>query len=53
MKVGNLVRWKNSNDMGIVVECHVTCLFWFAGLNALLVAIRSNHPCIEVISESR
>jgi len=52
MKVGNLVRWKGTNDMGIVVECHslsyLVC--WF---DRPACGYSINYPCIEVISESR
>ena len=52
MKVGNLVRWKNSDDMGIVVECHALSflVYWF---DRPACGYSINYPCIEVISESR
>ena len=52
MKVGNLVRWKNSNDMGIVIECH-SLSFLVCWFDRPACGYAFDHPCIEVISEGR
>ena len=52
MKIGDLVRWKDSNDMGIVVEC-CNLSFLVCWFDRPACGYSTNHPCIEVISETR
>ena len=54
MKVGDLVRWKNTGELGIVVELHklsyLVC--WFeSGRPACTYNI--DHAGVEVVNESR